>query len=81
MGKAKEDKIPLSKGDQLFIFSDGILDQFDRHNKKRMGSSNLQKIIEKCDHDTPLISFKNYFNEFRGDTKQLDDQSLLILTL
>ncbi|MEP0368819.1 MAG: SpoIIE family protein phosphatase [Cyclobacteriaceae bacterium] len=81
MGKAKEDKIPLCKDDQLFIFSDGILDQFDEHNQKRLGSSNLQKFIEKCDHDTPLITFKKHFDQFRGDTKQLDDQSLLILTV
>ena len=81
MGKVKENKIQLTQGDQLFIFSDGILDQFDANNHKRLGSAKLKKIIERCDHNTPLITFKKHFNQFRGDTKQLDDQSLLILTV
>ncbi len=81
LGRVKEEKVKLKKSDQLYVSSDGIFDQFDVDNKKRLGSSNFQKMVESLPFDNSLDHFNRKFEEFKGDTPQLDDQSMLILTL
>lgn len=81
LGTVTEATTELKKGDQLFISSDGILDQFDTENHKKLGSNNFVKMIENTDPENSLATFTEQLEAFRGSTTQLDDQSLLILTI
>lgn len=72
--------ISLQKQDQFFIFSDGIIDQFDHADKKRFGSKALKELLLKISE----LDIKNQEKEFsqtllhwRGTNKQTDDMLLL----
>ncbi|WP_258103967.1 PP2C family protein-serine/threonine phosphatase [Marinoscillum sp. MHG1-6] len=80
-GKVTEEQIQLKEGDQIFIYSDGILDQFDAKDEKRMGLKGLQQIVTNTHPQNTLSTFLKDFNSFRGKTEQLDDQTMLILTV
>ena len=73
--------ITLQPGDQIFLFSDGILDQFDANDQKKLGSLGLLKIVEELPTEGTLEAFKSAIGKFKGGTRQMDDQSLLILTV
>jgi hypothetical protein len=70
----------LNMGDQLFIFSDGISDQFDASADKKLGSRNLLNLVKKLQNSS-IQGFSKEFNDFRGATKAMDDQTMLLLTV
>jgi len=73
------DNFHLEKDDSLMIFSDGILDQFDKNNKKKLGRTGLQKLISESNVDGKLDkdTFLSNFDDWKGSTPQQDDQTLL----
>jgi serine phosphatase RsbU (regulator of sigma subunit) len=81
LGTVKEEKIQLKKGEQLFVSSDGIYDQFDAENKKRLGSRGFLNMIERAPANNTFNSFMEQFEAFRGEAKQLDDHSMIVLTI
>ncbi len=68
--------IPLQKGDQIFIFSDGYADQFGGPNGKKFMVGNFRKLLAKL---APLTSEqqKEKLNqtliEWQGGQEQVDD--------
>lgn len=69
-------EIPIAKGDTIYMFSDGIIDQFDNANKKRLSTKRVREFLSSIVH----LSFKeqqteisNFFNSWKQDTKQTDD--------
>jgi serine phosphatase RsbU (regulator of sigma subunit)/FixJ family two-component response regulator len=73
--------ICLQPGDKIFLFSDGITDQFggDQQTKK-FGLSRLQLLIDEY-ANSPIRDFVNVLtnemNNWQGDSPQIDDRILL----
>lgn len=69
-------EIEIKKGDKLYIFSDGFADQFGGPYNVKMKIKLFQELMDHiCQQDMEqqeksLISF---FNEWKGERKQMDD--------
>lgn len=74
------DKIALKKGDRLYVYSDGLADQFDKNDKKKLGSNGVISLIEGMKNFTES-EFSKVFTEWRGSTPQIDDITILGLTI
>lgn len=79
--KLTADAILAKPGDQLFVYSDGIVDQFNTADESKLGSAGLKKIVELLPSESSILHFMNHFEKFRGSTRQMDDQTMLILTI
>lgn len=68
--------ITLEKGDLIYIFSDGYIDQFGGENGRKFLAANFKKLLidnsDKFLSDQKVV-LENAFNEWKGDRKQLDD--------
>jgi len=73
------EKLKLAKGDKLCFFSDGLVDQFDKNNKKKLGLNGLGKIVESIGMNGSFNhkNFKSSIDDWRGTTAQTDDTVLL----
>jgi len=66
----------LNEGDSIYMFTDGLPDQFGGTEGKKMKINRLRAIIEKIHHlpvneqETALAKF---YNEWKGDYEQVDD--------
>ena len=68
--------IKLSKGDVLYLYSDGIVDQFGGPQNKKFQHEKLRQFI--VDHkDLPIetqgIVLEQTFNSWKGSSFQVDD--------
>jgi len=68
--------IELKKGDLIYIFSDGYVDQFGgEHGRKFLSSNFKELLIQNC--SKPLNEqryiLEKSFDEWKGERKQLDD--------
>lgn len=73
-------KLIPKPGDQLVMFTDGIPDQFNASNNRKLGTVMLQEILQEIDTPLSKQKFLKSFNKFRGKTKPMDDQTMVILT-
>lgn len=80
-GKQKVTRLKLKKGDEIFLFSDGITDQFDKQDKSKLRSKGLYEIVRALPRKPSAKDFKEKMDAFRGSTRSLDDQTMLMLTL
>lgn len=69
-------EIQLQKGDTLFIFSDGYVDQFGGPRGKKFKYKSLKKLL--LDHksetmDELYLTLDKSFKDWKGDLEQLDD--------
>ena len=72
--------IKLEEQAKLFLFSDGIKHQFDSVNQKKFSRKRLLNLLNgssymKMQEQTELLEL--VFEEWRGNTKQTDDISLI----
>jgi serine phosphatase RsbU (regulator of sigma subunit) len=68
--------ITLKMGDMLYLFSDGIVDQFDSGNTKRISSKKVKellRIMASLPINEQAIQLEKYIAEWKGSTKQTDD--------
>jgi serine phosphatase RsbU (regulator of sigma subunit) len=73
-----DQNIKLSKGDELFMFSDGIVDQNDPYRKK-FGTARLENILRSIVDDDitkQKSTIEAKLNEFIRDEEQRDDITL-----
>lgn len=72
----KTSSIQLKKGDCLYLFSDGLQDQFGGPENKKFKKNNIRDLIQKV-HHTPMKQqkeiFKNEFKQWKGRQEQTDD--------
>ena len=66
----------LKKGDNVYVFSDGLQDQFGGPNGKKFMSSRFKKLIldvstESMDKQKDII--QTAFNDWKGEEEQIDD--------
>ena len=76
--------LQLQKGDRIFIFSDGIIDQIGGPEKLKWMSASLKDFV--VEHkDTPIEDIKEKIHEvfeaYKGDLKQVDDVLLIGLEI
>ena len=66
----------LHKGDKLYMFSDGYVDQFGGPSGKKFKSSGLRKLLDEV-HHLPLEhqseKIRSHFQSWMGDLEQIDD--------
>lgn len=69
-------EIKFSKGDMLYLYSDGYIDQFGGKKGSRFKAGNFEKILNTI-HTKPVDSQKNYLdktlNDWKGEFDQIDD--------
>ncbi len=69
-------KVALKHGDQLYMFSDGYLDQFGGTNGLKMKTTKFKEILQKCcqkSNETQIMILETEFNAWRGSYDQVDD--------
>lgn len=74
----------LEKGDSIFIFTDGYIDQFGGEKGKKFKYSSLQKLlIENINLDVKDLNKKmnSTFTNWKGELEQLDDVCLIGIKL
>jgi serine phosphatase RsbU (regulator of sigma subunit) len=67
---------PYATGDRLYLFTDGITDQFDAENKKKYGSTRFRDWVAAQQANplpTQLKTLENELQGWRGNTHQTDD--------
>lgn len=73
-------EISLEYGDRLFMFSDGITDQFGGLNGKKLGRNRLKEILLSSAH-MDIQSQKqfliNFLKDWKGALEQVDDNLLI----
>ena len=72
--------IQLQKGDRVFVFSDGIIDQVGGPEKMKWMSASLREFIS-VNANLSMEELKEevhrVFEEYKGDNKQVDDVLLI----
>lgn len=75
------EKIFLEKGDEIYLFSDGITDQFGGDNQnKKLGKKNLRKLIQtdfKGSMREKVDYIKEMVESWMGKNSQTDDITLI----
>ena len=70
----------LNEGDIIYMFSDGLPDQFGGRDGKKMKIARMKKLIEEV-NKLPMKEQKemisNFFFEWKGDYEQVDDILLM----
>jgi len=69
-------EIIFNKGDILYLFSDGYVDQIGGVNRKTLKSENFKKLligINKLSMDKQKEALEKKFMEWKGDLEQIDD--------
>jgi serine phosphatase RsbU (regulator of sigma subunit) len=73
-------KIEIHKGDAFYIFSDGYSDQFGGPNQKKFMSNQLRETLVAI-AGQPMLKqgerLNEIFEEWRGDSPQVDDVTLI----
>lgn len=75
-----QDEIALNSGDQLYLYSDGITDQFGGPQNKKLGRRRLGEILLKASTAPFLDRQKNIQNElliWKGSHYKIDDATLV----
>lgn len=80
----KNQTINLLSGDRLYLFSDGLQDQFGGEKGKKFKASNLKKLIlstgqESLDKQQMLI--QNMLEDWKGKLEQVDDICMVAVQL
>ena len=68
--------IELIKGDNIYIFSDGYVDQFGGEKGKKLKSANFKKILFSIQHKNMEEQRKHLahsFEKWKGQLEQIDD--------
>ena len=76
--------IQLSKGDTLYLFTDGYPDQFGGDEGKKIKIANVRTVIEQI-QTLPIAKqemiVEKYFNDWKGGYEQIDDVLFIGLKL
>jgi serine phosphatase RsbU (regulator of sigma subunit) len=80
----KNHTIKLSKGDCIYLFSDGFADQFGGESLDKYKYKNFKKLLldtqkEKLEDQKNLIS--NTLNNWKGTYEQIDDISIIAIRI
>ncbi len=69
-------ELPISDDTQVYLYSDGIVDQFGGPSNKKFMSKRLEQLIQSCQH-LPMNQQKQIIDEaiqkWKGKEEQIDD--------
>lgn len=71
--------ISITKGDQIYLFTDGFADQFGGENGKKLKSSGLKKLLLSIHHlssEEQVQTLSKTFENWKGNLEQIDDVCL-----
>ncbi len=72
--------IPINKGDSIYMFSDGFVDQFGGAKGKKLKLKAFRELI-LANHHLPMQeqweAYLNFYNEWKGSLEQIDDVCVL----
>ena len=77
-------QIQAAKGDMIYMFSDGLIDQFGGANIRRIGSTRVRELLAnvvKLPLEEQWKQIDDYINSWKGTTKQTDDILILGIKL
>jgi len=73
-------EVKIEKGDRLYLYTDGISDQFGGENGKKFGKPKLHKLL-KNDQNLSMNDLSSLLNseldKWQGDRAQIDDITIL----
>ncbi len=72
----KNHKINLEKGDKLYMYSDGFVDQFGGKKGRKLMSKNFKKLLletSKFEMKEQQAQMEKYFEKWKGSYRQIDD--------
>lgn len=73
-------EIQTRKGDTLYVFSDGLIDQFGGSEGSKYKKSNLKKLLSEI-YNLPMAEqrtvIENVFEEWKGNHDQVDDITMI----
>lgn len=75
-----EHSTTLQKGDSIYVFSDGYVDQFGGEKGKKLKSRLFKEKligIQSLSMDDQKIELKKLFEEWKGDFEQVDDVTVI----
>jgi serine phosphatase RsbU (regulator of sigma subunit) len=73
-------KINVKKGDEIYIFSDGLADQFGGPYGTKYKKSNLKKLLSEIHNKTMAEQrqiIENVFEKWKGTNDQIDDITII----
>lgn len=79
--KIESIKLYTNKGDKLILYSDGLADQFDKDDKKKLGNAGVRKMFMSMNGSFSGPLFEKNFSAWKGSTRQLDDITVLALEI
>ena len=77
-------EVQLKRGDILYMFTDGITDQFDMENKKRISTKRVREFINGIVHlsfEEQKSSIHSFISDWKQHSKQTDDILLVALRM
>jgi serine phosphatase RsbU (regulator of sigma subunit) len=72
--------IDIKKGDAIYLFSDGLPDQFGGPENRKFGPLRMRNIIKENhgkDMQAMQEAFEDSFYDWQGNYKQIDDILLI----
>jgi serine phosphatase RsbU (regulator of sigma subunit) len=73
-------ELTANKGDWIYLFSDGYVDQFGGDKGKKFKSSNLKSLLSDISHhngEEQKKEIEKVFNDWKGELEQLDDVCMI----
>jgi serine phosphatase RsbU (regulator of sigma subunit) len=77
-------QVEITSGDRIFLFSDGIPDQFGGPNGKKFKSKQLKEVILNSGNEDivqQVRTINKKINHWKGDLSQVDDICLLAIEI
>lgn len=73
----------LTIHDTVYLFSDGIVDQFGGDNNKKLMTKNFKNHISNLNGtlEDIKISVSEFFDTWKGETEQTDDVTMMVLKI
>ncbi|MCF8461643.1 MAG: SpoIIE family protein phosphatase [Flavobacteriales bacterium] len=80
-GSFTETTLELNEGDCLFLFSDGFADQFGGPEGKKIGSKRMRETAREMALSNNLAALGAIFQDWKGEEEQVDDVTVISVTL
>ena len=72
----------LKSDDSLYLFTDGLADQFGGPKGKKYKYKQLEEVLMSCrnkTYDEQKIVLRNSFDEWKGNLEQVDDVTVIAI--
>jgi serine phosphatase RsbU (regulator of sigma subunit) len=72
--------IQIAPGDSIYLYSDGVVDQFGANDKGKYKISRLKALLASIANSTVAeqeAMIRTTFNQWKGDVEQIDDVTLM----